>query len=91
MFTALPLASWIGLVLVIHAGGHNWRSSILIASILWLQSTSASDYGGIELLGLVAFPSLVALWGLVAVTVAVVYGGLRRRTSRPAQIRASLI
>ena len=34
MFTALPLASWIGLVLVIHAGGHNWRSSILIAPIL---------------------------------------------------------
>ena len=72
MFAALPLASWIGLVLVIRAGGHNWRSSILIASIvagviLVLITEPLSP------LGLLAFPWLLALWGLVAATVAVVY------------------
>jgi hypothetical protein len=85
MFLALPLVSWIGLFLVVHAGGHNWRSSILIASIFWgvilvLVTELLSS------LDLLTFPWLLALWGLVAITLAVIYGRIPRQTVRPAQI-----
>ena len=35
MFAAVPLAAWIGLFLVISAGGNGWRRAILIASVFW--------------------------------------------------------
>ena len=65
MFAALPLASWIGLVLVIHAGGHNWRSSILIASIL----------GGVILVLMTELLSLLGLLDIRMVTGTVGIGG----------------
>jgi hypothetical protein len=82
MFAALPSVAWIGLFLVIHAGGHNWRSSILIASIFWgvILVLVTELLSALELL---TFPWLAAVWGLVAVTLAVIYGRIRRRTSPP--------
>jgi hypothetical protein len=85
MFLALPLASWIGLFLVIHAGGQDWRSSILIASVFWgVILVSITEL--LSSLELLTFPWLVALWGSVAITLAVIYGRIRQRTSRAAQI-----
>ena len=70
MFLALPLAAWVGLFLVVHAGGHNWRSSILIASIFWgVILVSVTEI--LSPLGLLTFPWLAAVWGLVAVALAV--------------------
>ena len=67
MFLALPLASWIGLFLVIHAGGQDWRSSILIASVFWgVILVSITEL--LSSLELLTFPWLVALWGSVAIT-----------------------
>jgi hypothetical protein len=85
IFWTLPFASWIGLLLVVHASGHNWRSSLLIASVFWgvilvFITETLSPFG------LLTFPSLVASWGLLAVTLAIIYGRIRRITVRPGRI-----
>jgi hypothetical protein len=88
MFAALPLISWLGLFLVIHESGQEWRSSVLIASVCWgvilvLATEVLSPFG------LLTFPWVAALWAVVAVALAVVYGRIRRpRPSQPVRVVA---
>jgi len=80
MFAAVPLAAWIGLFLVISAGGNGWRRAILIASVFWgVILVSITEL--LSLFELLTFPWLVTAWGMVAVTLFIVYGRIRPRTA----------
>jgi hypothetical protein len=79
------MASWIGLFLIFRAGGQDWRTSILIASIFWgvILTLITELLSPFELL---TFLWLVALWGSVAITLAVIFDRMQRRTSFPKQL-----
>jgi len=87
MFAAVPLAAWIGLFLVVGTGVHSWRRAILIASVFWgvILVLITELLSAFELL---TFPWLLAAWGLVAVTLCVVYGRIRPRAALPARLHS---